>query len=215
VGIKLLEGISKQIWGTGPQQMVDLVVRQAASEQSKLNLCVVHLPQSLANVFKSLELLLHKVCGEGLCANGSTEQLYPCVVDTIHFSRKGIHTRPAWPPDLVLLHVQVKTKSWTFPFKKQKHFVDIVHLTNDSPIVQVPDTKVKVGKLRFNLSSQRMEHQGKQQRTKWVALLHSGRALQHTATKKQVGWVRVTVLNPAIQAGKFLVHLRKHHSAIH
>ena len=72
----------------------------------------------------------------------------------------------------------MKTKSRTFPFKKQKHFVDVVHMTNDCAVVQVPNTQVQVRKLSFNLTGQRVKHQGKQQRSEWVTHQHQRKPLR-------------------------------------
>ena len=71
--IELHKGLLKKIWGARTQQMVDLVVRQTTSKQSKLNLRIVHLSQNLTNTVERLEFLGHEVRCEVLVANGSAK----------------------------------------------------------------------------------------------------------------------------------------------
>jgi hypothetical protein len=91
--------------------------------------------------------------------------------------------------------------------------VNVLDTADDGAIVQVPDAQVR--KLSLDLESERMKHEREKQRTERITLLHSCRTPQHTASEKQVRWIRVAVLNPSVQAWKFLINLRKHHGTIH
>jgi hypothetical protein len=72
VTVKTLDGLAQHCRWTGAQEVVDLVVRQATTEQPKLDLCVVHLLELAAHLLQYLELLDHKLCGELLCADRRT-----------------------------------------------------------------------------------------------------------------------------------------------
>ena len=111
--VELHKCILKQNQRTGAQKMVDLVVRETASEQSKLYLSVVYFPQQFVHRVQRISLILHKVCGESLRANGSSEQLHAGIVDSINISWERIRTPSARPPNLVLLHIQIQAKRRT------------------------------------------------------------------------------------------------------
>jgi hypothetical protein len=70
--VELYQGLMQQLWGTRAEQMVDLVVREAPTEQTKLHLGIVHIPEQLVNIIQGFEFFLHELGGEEAGSNGGT-----------------------------------------------------------------------------------------------------------------------------------------------
>ena len=107
--------------------MIDLVVGQTDTKQTKLDLRVIHFTKGLANLVESFQFLLHKVCGEIASVDRGPEELNPSIVHPVHVSRERIlHS---------LLHIQVKSQCRPVLLDQLKHLVHIPYVTDDYTII--------------------------------------------------------------------------------
>src|SRR6185312_15901342 len=154
---------------TSSQQVVDLVVRQTASKQTKLDLSIVHLAQRLAALIKRFEFLLYKLGCERTRSDRSPQQLHTCIFNSIHFRRKRVRACSGRPPNLILLHIQKKPTSRSLALNGLENFEHVFHIANDSPIIQIPHAKIQMRKIISDAQSQRMKHQREQEWAKRIS----------------------------------------------
>ena len=91
----------------------------------------------------------------------------------------------------------------------RKNLSKNINIADKGTIVKVPDVTGDIRKLVLKSYNDRMNSNGKQERSQWVTLLDATRGSHKLITKFQPGWLPVADLDPPEKLWRLVGNLRK------